>query len=218
MVPAVAILIATHGSSEWEELAWSRAFPSTIGQGRDGIWNERVQVYVWHEAGGSIADARNYAASQVRASWLCFLDADDELAPGYVDYMAAAAAAFYHENGPRPLLLAPSIQYVSADGEESRPELPNRHQPMDKLNHCVIGTLVPRELFLDVGGFRDLPAYEDWELFLRCVRAGATVADVPLAVYRAWTRAGGRNSQDRSILEDAYRAIVREHREAMIPA
>lgn len=212
-----AIIIATHGQDEWQELAWSRAYPSAIQQGADGI-------IVWHEPRGTLAEARNNAARDASADWLCFLDADDELAPGYL----AAMQEKYERDcvvGVQKLgeasvetiaivqpLLAPAVRYVRPDGTVIPERLPNRNAPMDTLNHCVIGTLIPRSLFRQVGGFREWDAYEDWELFLRCVRAGAEIIDVPQAVYVAFTHPG-RNSQDRSILERAYADIRREHQE-----
>ena len=57
----------------------------------------------------------------------------------------------------------------------------------------VIGTLVRRELFLAAGGFRDLRAYEDWDLWIRCWMLGADPVLVTGAIYRAHRRAGGRN-------------------------
>jgi hypothetical protein len=45
----------------------------------------------------------------------------------------------------------------------------------------------------DVGGWRDWPFYEDWDLFLRCWRAGASVEAIPEAVYIAHVRFDSRN-------------------------
>ena len=75
------------------------------------------------------------------------------------------------------------------------------------MNECVIGTLVERDLFLKVGGFRDLPSLEDYDLWLRCVKAGAVIHHVPDAVYRASIRPGSRGTSDQSV----YHALRVEH-------
>ena len=76
------------------------------------------------------------------------------------------------------------------------------------MNECVIGTVVPRRLFLEVGGFRELPSLEDYDLWLRCCKAGARIVHVPQAVYRAHVRPGSRNS-DQSV----YDQLRAEHHE-----
>jgi len=255
---SVQVLICTWGDLGWRDLAYARAYPSAFDQ---------AMTFIHHVPDGNAASARNEAVElQARdAEWLCFLDADDELAPGYVDAMRAsglleprravlAAPAEFASGTKLPAgepvtveettvgliahcqrtcqvwaaapeefadleperLLVPAMQVVYPSGAEQVPELPNRHEPMETLNHAVIGTLVRRKLFERVGGFRDLPAYEDWDLWLRCLRAGAQMVDVPAAVYRAHVNPdGGRNSQDRVVLQTAYDQIRDEHQAAI---
>jgi glycosyltransferase involved in cell wall biosynthesis len=209
----VTVIVATHGDEAWRELAWSRAYPSVLRQ-----TVAPFSHIVHHSPKGTLAEARNAAAAHVAADWLCFLDADDELHPEYLETMIGhwrdLASDYWKATGERNhpwVLLAPAVQYVRPDGTETTPELPNRQAPMHVLNHCVIGTLIPTRLFHKVGGFREWPAYEDWDLFLRCAKHGpAVIVDVPGAVYRAFTHPG-RNSQPREVLEAAYKQIRREH-------
>ena len=85
------VIVATHGDPKWITLARERAIPSAEKQG----------VAVLHYHGESLSEARNFAASQVDTEWLCFLDADDELAPGYFEAMDKATGD----------LRAPSVCY-----------------------------------------------------------------------------------------------------------
>lgn len=62
-------------------------------------------------------------------------------------------------------------------------------------NWLVIGTLVQRQVFVEVGGFREWPLYEDWCLWQRCWKAGAEPVKVPDAVYVARVRGASRNRQ-----------------------
>jgi hypothetical protein len=60
-------------------------------------------------------------------------------------------------------------------------------------NWLVIGALARAELLRQIGGWRDWPVYEDWDLWLRCHLAGASIEAIPAAVYRAHVRPDSRN-------------------------
>lgn len=173
------IVIATFGDQHWAELARHRALPSAKKQGR---------CILSH--GTTLAEARNAGLDEVRSEFCIFLDADDQLEPGYVEAMEAAEAD----------LRAPRVRYVRA-GCAHAPYFPKvaGHEHactadcLAEGNWLVIGTAVRTELARHVGGFRDEPIYEDWSLFLRCYRAGATVERVPDAVYQAHVRPKSRN-------------------------
>lgn len=203
-----SILICCHGDPSWEEAAWSHAYPSAVAADQGA-----VETTVVYDRGATLAEVRNLGAVHARGQWLCFLDADDELAPGFIDEMHRAWLILAHGDGiPHPgypgstdFLFAPAVSYQSESGASSLPAIPNKGRWPD-MNECVIGTLVERELFLKVGGFRDLPSLEDYDLWLRCVKAGALIRHVPEAVYRASIRPGSRNS-DQSV----YHELRAEH-------
>jgi hypothetical protein len=60
-------------------------------------------------------------------------------------------------------------------------------------NWLIIGTLVPAALFREVGGFREWPMFEDWDLWQRCAKLGARVFKVPTALYIAYMIRRSRN-------------------------
>ncbi len=201
----VTILICTYGEEAWSELAWSRAYPSAVEQGA-------LEVLVWHEHDGSLSSSRNEAAASARGDWLCFLDADDELAPGYLDAMRAKMR-FWNLARPgdlrvNPLLLVPAVQYVQ-DGSSrapSPPLIPAWERSLLDLNCAVIGTLIPRYLFRELSGFRELLSLEDWDVFLRAVKSGARMVPVRDGIYRAFTGTAGRNTD-----QSPYEQLRREH-------
>jgi len=179
----VSVVIATYGEQSWADLAASRALPSLEGQ--DGY-----EICVRHEPHGTCATSRNNAAALTSAEWLCFLDADDELAPDYLGAMERAL-----ERQPTPdgtgvaasagwLLLTPAVQQI----RKGRPREPFFFPEcsFETGNWLVIGTLIQKTLFDEIGGFREHPhGLEDWNLWARAVRAGARVVKVRDAVYRA---------------------------------
>lgn len=175
----ISVCIASYGTEEWYDRAWSHAYPSTIGQG--------AEVVVFHDRNGTVASTRNEAARQAHGDWLIFLDADDRLAEGYVEAMERAL------NGPA--LYLPRTSFVSFTAQ-------NRVHPPQFMPDCslrdgnpmIIGTMVPRQLFLDNGGFTEnVPLYEDWMLFAQLWKRGAPIIKVPNAIYLAHMRRRSRN-------------------------
>lgn len=176
----ISVVIGTYGSDEWRDLAYSRAVPSVLASAPD---TEIIPVH-----GQTLAQARNEGARQASTDWLCFLDADDELAPRY---LAAMRNAIYSAPVGEPILFTPRIEYVHGR-KRYRPRF-QPQVPIEDGNWLVIGTVVPTRLFREIGGFEEFPFYEDWALFARMQKAGATVERVADAVYVAHRRAGSRN-------------------------
>lgn len=169
----VTVIIATYGAGKWRRLAHERALPSALAQG--------CPVIIQHDPDAQLHEVRNRAAAQATSEWLVFLDADDELAPGYVEALGAASGD----------LRAPAVSWVTEHHATDPVTLADRD--IERLNPCVIGTAIRRDLFTQVGGFADWPAWEDYALFLKAHRAGASLTHVPDAVYRVWMRPGSRN-------------------------
>lgn len=195
----VSILVCTYGPDRWRELARERAIPSAAIQ-------QPFEIVVVHQADGTLAGARNRGAGYAAGDWLCFLDADDALAPGYLAAMAACEPE-------GPALLMPAVSYHRGDGTVTEPEIPNAGR-WPRINEGVIGTLVPADLFAEVGGFREFSCYEDWDLWLRCEKAGARIVHAPQAVYQAYTRGtrpagfeASRNLPAQDVREQALREI-----------
>lgn len=171
---AVAVIVATFGDPRWAQMARTVAAPSAAAQ-------HPGELRLEHAA--TLAEARNAGAAATSAPWLCFLDADDELEPGYLAELTAGSGD----------LRAPAVRYVTAGEPEPEPiSLAGRN--ISTMNPCVIGTLVPRDLFDRAGRFWTEPAWEDWSLFRRCALLGATIVHHPGAVYRVNVSPTGRNS------------------------
>lgn len=192
----VTIAVCTFGTDWWVQLAERRAIPSA----------ERFGVPVVHVHGDTLHGARNEALARVDTEWVVYLDADDTLEDGYLTAMAAAPGD----------LRAPAVRYVG--GRAYRPGIPtvagHKHEcEADCLaygNWLVIGTAAPVELLRGVGGWRDFPVYEDWDLWARCWQAGATIARVPDAVYRAYARHNSRNrGSTTKAKRETHQAIAR---------
>lgn len=196
----LSVCIGTYGSPYWRRLAEQRAIASVVGQ------TVAPTDYRWVH-GPTLHEARNQAAAEARGDWLCFLDADDELDPGYVEAMLVAIG---QRSGD--FLLQPASIGVYPDGSTDLHAIVNPPKPLHQQNFLIIGTVVRRDQFLRVGGFADLPSHEDWDLWIRCWLDGAAIACVPDAVYRVHVGGRGRNSAGMAPHEKVIRQIRSKYR------
>ena len=193
----VTVVVGTFGDPWWARLAHDRAIPSATPQAR-----------VIHVHGETLHDARNAALEGVRTPYVVHLDADDELSPGYVAQMTEGVAD----------IRAPAVQYIRF-GRPRAPYVPkvagHSHECDAECirsgdgNWIVVGACVRTDLVLRAGGWQDWPVYEDFDLWLRLIRAGASVEAIPAARYIAHVRLDSRNRAPAMTAKNAaHRAIV----------
>ncbi len=166
----------------------------------------RAQTSAWHQTvepaavvisvAPTLSEARNRAGYAARTEWLCFLDADDELDPGYIEAMLAGTGD----------LRQPSTLGVVNGVEDAAPVLIPA-KPLLEGNYIVIGAFVRKEIFESAGGFTELAAYEDWDLWIRCWLGGAVITTCPEAIYRVHVQPNSRNQLDRDAAVRSYNFI-----------
>lgn len=176
----VGVVVGTFGDTEWMKVATTFALPSIAAQ-----TVEPDYIYTHAE---TLQEARNEGAQHLVDSYgvdyLIFLDADDELEPTYVEEMLKGTAD----------IRRPSTRGVYEDGTiEDPPSMIPSQNDLATSNYIIIGSMCRSEQFLAVGGFDDYPILEDWALWRKLVCRGATVEDVPGAVYRIHVHPGSRN-------------------------
>lgn len=183
----ISVIIPTFGDFDlWDPLA-QRAQASVERQEGD------CEV-IRHHA-DTLQAARNGGAGRAQGERLCFLDADDELDPHFIDQMERAIA----EHGPvtngvhvEHHLFQPATVAIVDGVQQGEPNIIPR-RPLLEANFMIIGTVVERAMFTKAGGFRDLPVLEDWDLWIRCWLDGCEPVPVPDAVYRIHVRPESRN-------------------------
>lgn len=197
----ISVIVATFGDRlEWDPLA-ERAIESVAKQTMTPAEVTRVHA-------GSLHEARNQGAELATGRWLCFLDADDELDPGYLEAMSLATKEHWHFHMAEEILFQPATLGI-VDGVEDDAPVVIPPTKLLECNYLVIGTLVRRDHFLRLGGFHAWPILEDWDFFIRCWLDGVTVVPVAGAVYRVHVRADGRNLQ--ATHNRTYGAIRNRH-------
>lgn len=172
----ITICVATFGNYKWKLLAQERALPSA--------YSFAVPVIYVH--GEALHEARNACLEQVETEFIVYCDADDELAPGFFEYMDKV------DGDLRP----PSVNHINERVTFMPKVVGHDHtcvaDCLEFGNWLVVGTVARTELLKEVGGWKEWETFEDWDLWMRCWIVGATVTPVPKAIYRAYSTAQGR--------------------------
>lgn len=195
----ISVCVATYGDPEWMNLAIGRALSSTDAAGADD-----ADVISVHLLNGTVSSSRNACAERATGDWLLFLDADDQLAPGFIGAMGRALEQ--EGTGGGPVLLTPAVQQIRR-GPASTPFF-YKECSLETGNWLVIGTLIQRNFFWEIGGFEEHPhGLEDWQLWAKAVKAGARIVKVPDAVYIAHMNRTSKHhllQRDRTAYKEAY--------------
>ena len=174
-----------------------------------GLRRPRTRVLLQgaaHPAGAN----RNFGISQARGRYICCLDADDTLAPTYIekavfllerhgyDVVSCAMEKIGDDYGPIGILEQPDLSALLAG------------------NHVLTSAVFRRSLWERSGGYRDLDrkvhgyAYEDWAFWIRLAALGARFRNLhndPLLRYRIHNASLSRSSDVNSM--ERQRSMVR---------
>jgi len=159
------------------------------------IWQDRP-----HRAGAN----RNTGISHARGKYICCLDADDRIAPTYIE-----KAVFVLEEGYD--VVSPALRFF---GKRSEVWAPHERPTLDMLlegNQVLTCALFRKSLWRQSGGYRDSdPAtghlHEDWLFWVRLAALGARFLNLrePLFHYRSHE---GTLSNSDSVLEHRTQSL-----------
>lgn len=187
--PLVSIVIASYNYGRFLR----EAIASALGQTHpnvevlvvdDGSTDDSVAVAAEHpvrvieKANEGVARTRNRGAREARGEYLVFLDADDVLAPTFVERcLAALGSAAYAYTAVEKFGLQTGLLHTR----------PFDGRALFDGNFIPVSVLIRRAIFLDEGGFDPTwPAHEDHELWARLFVHGhsGVYVDEPLLRYR----------------------------------
>ena len=160
---------------------------------RDWARRDR-RVRVLSTGGLGLVGALQLGLAEARAPLLARMDADDESLPTRLEQSLVALA-----RAPELAGVGTGVELVRAD----RPPSPNLQAYARWLSSLTSPALVRRDRFIEsplchpsvtlrtdvlraVGGWRDEPVPEDWELWLRMLEAGHGLSCLPATLHR-WT-------------------------------
>ena len=218
--PDVAVIIPAHRSADVLDTTLASVAGQTVGPDVVVVvddasgdetpdvarsWADRLPVTVTTlERNLGPAGARRVGIASTSARRLALLDADDVWLPDHLEVLLAA----HDEHGgvvtARPLRWLPG-EGIGLEHAGSGPPPPANEQRAAILrrNFVFIGSVFDRALYDAAGGFRDqFHGTEDWDLWIRMIRHGATVhrADHPTVLYRL--SAGSVSADERMVDEE----------------
>lgn len=133
------------------------------------------EVVVTQESHHTAGSARNRGFEHARGEWVMFFDSDDEMAP---DLVARYVAAVEQAGDEADLVSAPAKKVFSDGQSRSLPYLKSDILAVQIL-HAQLATqrwAVRRAFFATTDGWNiNLPGWNDWELGIRMLLAGARV-------------------------------------------
>jgi glycosyltransferase involved in cell wall biosynthesis len=155
----------------------------------------RVRVY--SQANAGCASARNRAAAEARGDFLCLLDADDLYEP---DYFAEQAA--FIDLHPDYDIYSCNASTLAADGALSSFNPPQFHErvvsftfdDMIKENRIAVFAIFRRRVLDAIGGFDSGVYVEDYDFWLRALRAGFKHIHNPRALVRYRVRQDSKSA------------------------
>lgn len=187
------VLIPIHrdnGNREWLQQAISSFDPGT--------------PYLVLENDGDVAEAFNAGLAAVETEFLMMFGADDVATPGLIDFledMAWDADVVY-----------PSMRLTDENMTVPVGDFPAEVFCGNRLldwNFVTAGSLARTSKVREVGGWRTLESFEDWDLWVRMHRAGARFKAAPEAFFYYRQVEGSRNSIGSAVrTKDEWREVI----------
>lgn len=140
-----------------------------------------------------VAAMRNEGAALATSEHLLFVDADDVLNEYFIEGMIKVKA------DTKADIIYPNVLLWSSWHDSVK--LKNAwHESTEKVtrenmleyNQIVVSSLVPKSLYLKAGGTPNIPILEDYQLWMECLKQGATFAKSPQSVLKYRQRTEGR--------------------------
>lgn len=163
---------------------------------------------VLHDFNKGVAVSRNEGANLASCDNLLFVDADDCLDEYFIEAMVkikekTKAQIVY------PNVLLWSYWHNDVKLRNAWHESPKKitWKNMMDFNQIVVTSMIEKSLYLKAGGMPNLPILEDYELWLNCMKLGATFAKSAQSVLRYRQRENGRNRRSHELKNEYYYKI-----------
>lgn len=151
--------------------------PATIAV-LDGMSHPKVRLH--RQANAGLPSARNAGIEGARGRYVCCLDADDALAPTYLEKCVSLL-----ESNPGVRL---AYSWLELCGDETG-HWESADLDLDRLlvtNHIIVSAVFWREDWQRAGGYSASMrgGYEDWEFWLRLAGLGVRGKSIPELLFR----------------------------------
>ena len=197
--------------SEWEIIIVNDGSTDETATLATQFANQDSRIQTLTQENQGVSAARNIGIRHAQYDWLLFLDADDWIAPEFLEQMSEPL-----ENDPSLDLIHCQWSWISEDGTRHDYPLVNLKDMFPlTANGCPLamhGCIIRKSAVEAVGGFDPvLRTCEDWDLWQKVARMGIHTGGVPnvMAFYRM--RAGSLSNIGRQMLKDGLWVIERGH-------
>jgi glycosyltransferase involved in cell wall biosynthesis len=172
---------------------------------------EQLPITLVHQTNRGLVRTMNDGVAATSAPYVLFVSPDDRTAPELVEKLATALdespAAGYSYSKMR----------LFGDEEGVHLTFPfSAGRLLFDHNFVPGASMVRRKAFETVGGFRELPALEDWDLWLGFLDHGYEGVLVPEVLYEWRRHAAARSHHDLSSKVRVRIAILRGHPKSLL--
>jgi glycosyltransferase involved in cell wall biosynthesis len=138
-----------------------------------------------------LSEMRNMAARLVATHWVVFLDADDWLAGDFIE-----KGEQWLDQHPETDALTTDMLIVSNGGNlrVRKARVPRTWCDLRRSNSVVQTSFIKRERILELGGYDGRLHFEDWDFWIRLLKAGGTIGRLP-GEHVFWREHGSNKSK-----------------------
>lgn len=137
-----------------------------------------------------VVSARNFALSRVKTDWVIFLDADDQLAPSYLEDCLGQA------DRKRADVVYTDMEFFGSQQGIFRAGQYHLYR-LRKYNFVHGSALMRSSCIRNVGGYKEemKDGFEDWELYLSLAESGVRFSYLPFPLLYCRRHAGSRGKK-----------------------
>lgn len=150
-----------------------------------------------------VANARDVAFKYSTGQLILFVDGDDVISPDYLEKMTVVISKGADIAYPDLYIWMGENSRLSITPKKITPAFVSDHQKVV----IPVTSLMKREVYLRVGGFRQLPALEDLDFWIRAMCEGYTFRKAETLLWYRRT-AGTRNNLDIIKLRKIFNNIL----------
>jgi len=150
--------------------------------------DSRIHYYYTEQKGVSFA--RNLAVKHSEGDYILPLDADDKIAPTYLE----KAEKILSGNPSIKVVYCDAELFGAASGKWVLPEYSLRDLLIENSIFCT--ALYRKSDFITAGGYDQemKQGFEDWDFWIRILKDGSKVYKIPQALFNYHIKSGSRNS------------------------
>lgn len=152
-----------------------------------------------------VCHARDMGVRMSKGSLLLFVDADDKLAPDFIEQCGLVIKTAD--------IVYPDLLLFGQVRQNQRVSNPQKLKATDLLAHKMsipVTSMMRRGVYESLRGFRNLPIFEDWDFWIRAMAEGFRFKRANTLLYYR-QQEGSRIRQDSDTKQQVHTAITKDY-------